>query len=446
MTRHDLTVDVSVDDCEAPSGLRPWLRDSSAYAKPSDRLKPRLRLLHDIMMFEVVGKFTKQSIGDILAKDWVVKRCADIAWTPTRAGLNQMKRKMAMLFSAQIDDEEGGATERHAESWEVALQSDMLRECALDARKGQDVEFMAADKGAKPVRAKITAVHSPSRGTDDEHFNLALPDGSEIRYVRRECIGPISSGTLTSPSITSTPTASPAARRASIASPPGSLARRISYMGGRWVAGERGADSQRGDVKDGAGAASAPRFSFSTAPDAEMAVTMPPSPRTSSAAGRRRSGGGATGRLDMLSPLPPRSTSVPFTARRSISSPMVRPPAPAAAPTAATAPTRASLAAPTRASLDAQLGSACSQLSSDTDDEQSEDTASDAGMSVTSCSDRSGRPAPARSRSSSSVLSSVDEHRSDRKARLQELQELRASGLITEEMMEEKQHLILNGL
>ena len=67
-------------------------------------------------------------------------------------------------------------------------------------------------------------------------------------------------------------------------------------------------------------------------------------------------------------------------------------------------------------------------------------------MSVTSCSDRSGRPAPARSRSSSSVLSSVDEHRSDRKARLQELQELRASGLITEEMMKEKQRQILNGL
>ena len=105
MTRHDLTVDVSVDDCEAPSGLRPWLRDSSAYAKPSDRLKPRLRLLHDIMMFEVVGKFTKQTVSEALNKEWVQKRTADIAWAPTAAGLGALKKKMALLHSEQLDDD-----------------------------------------------------------------------------------------------------------------------------------------------------------------------------------------------------------------------------------------------------------------------------------------------------------------------------------------------------
>ena len=64
-----------------PANLRPWLRDSTAYAREADRLKPRLRLLTDILLYEIVGKFTKQTVSEALNKEWVQKRTADVPWT-----------------------------------------------------------------------------------------------------------------------------------------------------------------------------------------------------------------------------------------------------------------------------------------------------------------------------------------------------------------------------
>lgn len=201
-----------------PANLRPWLRDSTAYAREADRLKPRLRLLTDILLYEIVGKFTKQTVSEALNKEWVQKRTADIAWAPTAAGLGALKKKMALLHSEQLDDD--GEWDG---DWEDALHGDMLVECALDATPGQLVLFTSPDGGSssgRPTRATIASIEGvdvTDEGAPTEWYTLKMPDGSE-RRASRASITPCPPGSLTA-----TPTPSPAARRSSFNRGPNAL-------------------------------------------------------------------------------------------------------------------------------------------------------------------------------------------------------------------------------
>ena len=212
----------------------------------TERLAPRLALLHDILAYEVVGHWST-SVPKILEKPWIRKRAEEIEWAPTAAGLGSIKKKLARLLCDEEGDEEraGGLLDKVEDAWEDAMRADMMQEAALDARAGNRVVY--ATEAGITVTAKIAGVETTSDG--NEKFTLALPDGTSMRVSRSDIAPSPSQCATPRPSRNATPNPSPAGSRNTSSSP---------TKGGTRLHGETGLSS---------------RFAFNTA------VTSPsPSP------------------------------------------------------------------------------------------------------------------------------------------------------------------------
>ena len=89
----------------------------------TERLAPRLKLLHDILAYEVVGRWSTP-VKTILNKEWVRRRSDEIEWAPTAAGLGSIKKKLARLLCDEERDEDKDG----------ALLDKVVDACALTER------------------------------------------------------------------------------------------------------------------------------------------------------------------------------------------------------------------------------------------------------------------------------------------------------------------------